>query len=574
MRSLKTISWLVSCSLLLFILAVAEGTASAITPTPTPETPLSPALNWIFTGGPRGGIGYDIRISPLDDKIIWVTDAFAGAHQSRDGGFTWKAKNNGITARVGFTGDAIPIFSLTIDPNNPNTLWAGTQGMRGVFKSVDGGETWVEMDNGILEKPNMEIRGFSVDPSDSNIVYCGGNYMVEPTHNVQRGIIYKTTDGGQNWKLIHSPQALVRWIIVDPTDHNILYASTGIFDRFAVKAEGVLKSYDGGQTWEQINTGLTNLVVGALAMHPTDPLTLLAGTGIDAFEANEPGEVYGGVFKTTDGGKTWRQVDPFQDKRRDDIQFTAVAFAPSNPDIVYADTGNTFMRSENGGETWRVYYVGPDSGASGMENRGRPIALTIHPKDPNLLYMNAYSGGVFMSQNGGHTWRDASKGTSGSQVWDLAVQSAHPHFVLVGAKNGMYVTMDGGENWEGRISTDGVNNALAVASDPTNDYTFLLGDEIDGTILKTRDAGMRWYRVLGPLGKNLPNQRRAIYRIAYAPSNFEDLQPETPEENHIANTPSNRKVVYAATGIDTMTIFIPHQTVGTGIYKSEDGGET
>ena len=553
MRSLKTISWLVSCSLLLFTLAVAEGTASAITPTPTPETPLSPALNWIFTGGPRGGIGYDIRINPLDDKIIWVTDAYAGAHQSRDGGFTWKAKNNGITARVGFTGDAIPIFSLTIDPNNPDTLWAGTQGMRGVFKSVDGGETWIEMDNGIPDMPNMEIRGITIDPSDSNTVYCGGNYMVEPTKNVQHGVLYKTIDGGQNWKLILDPKALVRWIIVDPTDHNVLYVSTGIFDRLAVKAEGVLKSYDGGQSWEQINTGLTNLVVGALAMHPTDPLTLLAGTGKDVYFADEPGEVYGGVFKTTDGGKTWRQVDPFQGIR-EVIQFSAVAFAPSNPDIVYADTGNIFMRSEDGGETWRVYDVGPDSGASGMESRGRPIALTVHPTDPNLLYMNSYDGGVFMSQDGGRTWRDASKGYSGSQVWNLTVQPKYPGFAMAAAKNGVYITMDGGENWEGRISTGWVIAVLAVASDPTNDYTFLLGQEIDGTIFKTRDAGMGWYRVLGPLGNNLPNQRRAIYRIAYAPS--------------------NPMVFYAATGIDTMTTFTPHHTVGTGVYKSEDGGET
>jgi len=187
MKWRKITPWLVSCIFSFFTLAMIGETVVAITPTPTPTALPSSVLKWVFTGGPRGGIGYDIRINPLDNEIIWVTDAYAGAHQSRDGGFTWQAKNEGITARVGFTGDAIPIFSLTIDPNNPNTLWAGIQGMRGVFKSVDGGETWVEMDNGIQKQPNMEFRGFTVDPSDSNIVYCGGNYMVEPTNNVQRG---------------------------------------------------------------------------------------------------------------------------------------------------------------------------------------------------------------------------------------------------------------------------------------------------------------------------------------------------------------------------------------------------
>ncbi len=72
--------------------------------------------SWVFTGGPRGGIGYDIRIHPQDENIIWVTDAYAGAHQSLDGGQSWKAKNQGINARSGFSGEAIPIFSLTVDP--------------------------------------------------------------------------------------------------------------------------------------------------------------------------------------------------------------------------------------------------------------------------------------------------------------------------------------------------------------------------------------------------------------------------------------------------------------------------
>ncbi len=94
---------------------------------------------------------------------------------------------------------------------------------------------------------------------------------------IQKGFIYKTTDGGENWQLIAEPTALVRWIIIDPINPNIIYASTGIFDRFSIKPMGILKSYDGGATWEQVNDGLTSLAVGALAMNPSDHLTLLAG---------------------------------------------------------------------------------------------------------------------------------------------------------------------------------------------------------------------------------------------------------------------------------------------------------
>lgn len=509
-------------------------------------------LTWVFTGGPRGGIGYDIRINPVDHNNIWVTDAYAGAHQSLDGGRSWSAKNQGINARVGFSGDAVPIFSLTIDLNHPEILWSGTQGMRGVYKSIDGGKTWKEMDNGIRQQPNMEFRGFTVDPTDSNIVYCGGNYLVDPNKNIQQGFIYKTTDGGQTWTQIAEPAALVRWIIIDPNDPNIVYASTGIFDRFAVKPVGVLKSHDGGQTWQQVNDGLTSLAVGALVMHPTDALTLLAGTGKASYFVDEPLEIYGGVFKTTDGGRHWRQVLPVGGTK-EELRFSALAYAPGNPNIVYADTGPLFFRSEDGGEHWQVYNVGPESGAVSGENRGQPIALVVHPQDPNLLYMNAYDGGVFISKDGGRTWQDASQGYSGAQAWSIAVFPSNPATAVTASKNGIHITNDGGKTWHGLITDGHLNNLMSVAFDPAASTTMLVGSEIEGSIWKTTDNGRNWFKVLGPLGKDLPNQRRSIYRIAFAPS--------------------NPQVVFSATGIATI-VETPYDVTGTGVYKSIDGGDS
>lgn len=164
-----------------------------------------------------------------------MTDAWTGVHKSTDGGLSWVAKNSGITARTGPSGDGIPIFSITIDPKHPEILWAGTQGMKGVFKSVDGGETWAQMDNGIEDHSGMEVRSFTVDPSDSNIVYSGGNYPPDPQQLQHRGFIYKTTNGGRRWAKVLDAGALVRWILIDPTDTKVLYASTGIFDRLAVQ---------------------------------------------------------------------------------------------------------------------------------------------------------------------------------------------------------------------------------------------------------------------------------------------------------------------------------------------------
>lgn len=505
---------------------------------------------WTFTGGPRGGIGYDLAIDPRDARVIWVTDAFAGAHQSTDGGSTWTARNRGITARSGPAGEAIPIFSLTIDRGQPDTIWVGTMGMRGVFKSTDGGATWAEMDNGIATQPGMEIRSFTVDPRDSNVVYCGGNYLADAVTRKYRGFIYKTTDGGASWSLLVEPGALVRWIILDPTNPDVVYASTGIFDRYAVQAEGVLKSTDAGTTWTHVNEGLTTLAVGALTMHPTNPQVLLAGTGKASGITDSPDEINGGVFKTTDGGAHWRQVDPIHASGNMELRFSAIAFSPSNPSIVYATTGYIILRSTDGGETWATYHM-PDDG----EFYGQPIAMVVHPTDPDTIYVNGYGGGVFTSTDGGKSWQDASKGYTGNQVWAIAVDPEDPEYVAVGSKNGTHRSTDGGDHWQGRNRSPDrypwTLNLPSLAIDPTDRETWLLGDYSWGTIFRTTDGGASWHGVLSPLATDASTFNwRSVHAIVFAPS-----QPAT---------------VYAATGIALN--HVTHDTRGHGVFKSTDGG--
>ncbi|MBT7370331.1 MAG: exo-alpha-sialidase, partial [Gammaproteobacteria bacterium] len=137
------------------------------------------AQSWEGTGGPLGGLGYDVRIDPDDKQTMYLTDNFAGVLKSIDGGQTWVKKNTGIDVNSGPTGDEVNIFSLTIDQNNPSTLWAGSNsssGAFGIFKSTNGGESWGRKVNGIsadhtdFEDTSLVFRGFSIDPVDSNII--------------------------------------------------------------------------------------------------------------------------------------------------------------------------------------------------------------------------------------------------------------------------------------------------------------------------------------------------------------------------------------------------------------------
>ena len=228
--------------------------------------------------------------------------------------------------------------------------------------------------------------------------------------DLTRGVLYRTTDGGQHWSAIWRGDNLARYIWIDPRDFNVIYLSTGIFDREAANSdpqahlpggEGVLKSIDGGETWQQANNGLDNLYVGSLFMHPTNPDILLAGTGNNQYYDHN------GVYLTIDGAQSWRLV-------QGDANINAVEFSGTDPNIAYAGSANAIYRSADGGLTWERVSGNEDNGwgAPGVR-AGFPIDLQVDPRDPDRLFANNYGGGNFVSEDGGRTWEVASAGYTG-----------------------------------------------------------------------------------------------------------------------------------------------------------------
>ena len=156
----------------------------------------------------------------------------------------------------------------------------------------------MKKNNGIVENNGITFRGFAVDPISSDIVYAAGeiaSWVWNGAHiqgnefEKTKGVVYKTTDCGENWSQIWQGNNLARYIFIDPRDTDVLYLSTGIFDREAADSdydtntpggEGVLKSIDGGLTWQNINTGIENLYIGTLIMHPDNPDILPGQTAV------------------------------------------------------------------------------------------------------------------------------------------------------------------------------------------------------------------------------------------------------------------------------------------------------
>lgn len=230
------------------------------------ELPESPLMDqtWVRLGGPPGGVGYDIYMSPDNPDNMIVTDAMAGFHFSTDRGQTWFTSNQGVDLRSGASGDVIPVFSVRYDPNDAQSIWLGLKDLGGIFYSQDGGESWERRMNGIVETYALAFRGFAIQPGNSDVVYAAaeigsdwwfGEYRTGGGYELVQGVIYKSTDRGMSWRAVWRGDNLVRYILIDPTDVDIMYASTGIFDREAANSNwesrdpggvGMLKSTDGG----------------------------------------------------------------------------------------------------------------------------------------------------------------------------------------------------------------------------------------------------------------------------------------------------------------------------------------
>jgi photosystem II stability/assembly factor-like uncharacterized protein len=529
-------------------------------------------LTWVKTGGPIGGLGYDIRFGAssngtIDPSVMYVTDNYSGVNKSVDGGLTWLTSNNGITKKTGPSGDAISVFSLTVDPNNGNNIWVGLKDRTGVYRSYNAGASWVEVPLPAWIEPDFAFRGFSIQNGNSNIVYAAGEapgHVNGKEFDKVHGRVIRTVDGGATWTSVWYGDNLARYVIINPNNEYQLYISTGIFDREAYNSDctgnppnnpggvGVIKavSYDRGLNWvtTSINNGLTDLYVGSLVLHPANPNILMAGAGNNSCSFL-PGNVStGGVFLTENGGQTWT-------KTLGNDEIISVDFSPTQPNVAYAGSKFHFYRSLNGGHTWETVSKGGFCWGPPGIIAGFPIDILVDPRDPFTLFANNYGGGAVKSTDGGVNWLVASKGYTGALMFDLAVHPTHPGVVYSTARSGIFGSSNGGGTWYGlnKIPMYFVET-YSVALKPDNPHIVLATSELEGTIFRSVDSGSNWTNVF-----TLPGSVPGDPTVALG-------------FKHMVFAPSSTDLIYAGTckGINLL------QTTSTckGIYRSLDGGLT
>jgi len=336
--------------------------------------------------GPSGRID-DLAVLERDPNVFYIAAATGGL---------WKTENGGITVTPVFDSAAmVSIGAVAIPPDDPNLVWVGTGEANnrqssswgdGLHKSTDGGRTWTAA--GLRE--SKQIARIVIDPTDHDIVYVAALGDLWRSGG-ERGI-YKTTDGGLTWtKVLDAGQdAGGTELVMDPTNNKVLYAATYQRRRASFgfngggPNSGLWKTTDGGRTWRRLAGGL-----------PEGPLGRI---GIDIFRAN-PNVVYvrvehdkqGGVYRSDDAGSTWRKMGSHNGRP---MYFGVIKVDPVNDLRVYLPE-TPLSISDDGGKTFR------SDGAERIHVDHH--AMWINPANPNHL-MIGNDGGVAISRDKGKKW--------------------------------------------------------------------------------------------------------------------------------------------------------------------------
>jgi photosystem II stability/assembly factor-like uncharacterized protein len=523
-----------------------------------------------------------IAIDPLTPATLYALTT-QGIFKSTDAAQTWtKLDTLPSDAPYHFGGQ------VTIDPVTPSTIYLGldTNGAeKGILKTTDGGQSWIRLGNATDINP----YGLVVDPVTSSTLYAR-SYKAD-------GNIFKSTDGGQTW-IVHAvvpSGASIYSLAIDPVSPSTLYAV--YWGSASPRVSGILKSMDSGENWSVLDTGLPPSPdpgfrfvgdVPVLAVSPTQPATVY--TGYFHWHPSEfPAD--GHLVKSTDGGGTWNPADAGLSY----VDVHTVAIDPVTPSTIYAGMAGAgssipVFKSADGGASWSnltqfelsdpalygwissllvdsrspnsIYAAAQtddgyhaktkDGGANWTRSGPAPFGalfatvMTLDAADANTIYLGDYDPWgdgeaiLYKSVDGGSTWPFSYQWIIGP-VNALVIDPTNRVTLYAGVPEGIFRSADGGTNWSNLGLMDVTSLALDPG-DPNTIYAAAGGGSYFGPgflgLFKSTDGGASWATINNGLAGVL-DSRSIVTAIAFAPGN-----PST---------------VYLATS-------------GSGVYKSLDSG--
>jgi photosystem II stability/assembly factor-like uncharacterized protein len=329
-------------------------------------------------------------------------------------------------------------------PGQPNLFYMG-QVNGGVWKSDDDGRTWIPIFD---SQPTGSIGAIAVAPSDPNIIYvASGEGLQRPDLSVGNGI-YKSTDAGQTWTHLGLRDGQqIPALAIDPRDPNHLFAAVLGHPYGANEERGVFVSTDGGQNWGKALYVDENTGASDIAMDPSNPDVLYASLresreGPWEF-GNEYSGTHGGIFKSTDAGKTWHKLT----QGLPEVAQAYVAIASSNPRRLYATvaTGRTvgIYRSDDAGENW--HRATTDSRPANRIGGGDLPVPRVDPKDADTVYSASIV--TWRSTDGGQTWTGIKGAPGGDDYQNIWINPNNPDIILLVGDQGALVSVNRGRTW-------------------------------------------------------------------------------------------------------------------------------
>ena len=360
----------------------------------------------------------DIAINPDNENEWYVAVGSGGVWKTSNSGTTWEP----LTDNQSFYSTG----SITIDPNNTNTIWLGTGenvggrhvGIgKGVFVSRDGGKTWK---NKGLPK-SEHISKIIVNKNDSNTVFVASQGPLWSSGG-DRGL-YKSIDGGNTWTLVLSVNEWtgVTDVIVDPRNEDVMYAATWQRHRNVAAYVGggpgtkIFKSEDGGSSWRQLKTGLPSGKLGkiGLAISEINPDVLYAAIELDRRK--------GAVYRSSNGGESWKKMSDTVSGATGPHYYQELVASPHHFDKIYLMDVRVQV-SDDGGKTF--YRMNERNKHSDNHS------MTFKKNDPNYLLVGS-DGGIYESFDNTKSWKYVSN-LPLTQFYKLAVDDTYPFYNVYG----------------------------------------------------------------------------------------------------------------------------------------------
>jgi len=334
------------------------------------------------------------------------------------------------------------VGDIAVHPVHPDT-WYVVVASGGLWKTTNAGTTWTPLFDG---EGSYSLGCITLDPKNPLVIWLGTG-----ENNSQRSVgygdgVYKSLDGGKNWKNMGlKTSEHIAKILVDPRDSKVVYVAAQGPLWNSGGERGLYKTTDGGETWKAVLTVSENTGVTDVVMDPRNPDVLLAAT----YQRRRhvwtliDGGPESGFQRSTDGGKTWQKIT--EGLPKEEMGRIGLAFAPTRPDTIYAvveaaNKGGGFYRSEDGGLTWdkRSNHV---SGSPQYYQE-----LVVDPVNADRVYsMDTY---LQVSQDGGKTFQKVGEKLKHVDNHALWIDPANTDHLVAGCDGGVYESRDRGTIWE------------------------------------------------------------------------------------------------------------------------------